>query len=295
MLIFLYLLSTATPSYYAQEIDATVTINTDLLPPEEVPNLETFRSDLEYYINNSRFTDQEWEGVKIPVTIAVHFTSGSNGRYAAQLHITAYRYIGESLQHRSPLVQFTDRYWAFQYRPNTILTYQPNRFDPLSSLIDFYMLLIIGADGDSYAELGGTPHYQAAYRIWELGNTAQYPGFERSTELGEFSKYQMVSEYTSPEFEEFRKLIFQYYADGIDLLIENRTQAQRNIDAILSQMVRWKHRLGKPSILLRLFFDTHTQELIDIFRDYPSRQGVIRKLQFLDPGHSLDYEQLLHE
>ncbi len=277
----------------AQEIEATVTLNTELLPPEEAFNLETFRSDLEYYINNSQFTDQEWEGAKIPVTIMVYFTSGSDGRYTARLSIAADRYLGGSLEHRSPLCRIVDPQWHFFYRPNTVLTYQPSRFDPLSSLIDFYMLLVIGMDGDSYAELGGSAAYRAAYRIWELGNATQYPGFERSTEPGEYSKYQIIAELTSAEFEDLRRLIFQYYADGLDTLATDPATAQQVVDAILSEMVRWKHRLGKPSVLLRLFFDTKVNELIDLFRTYEKRREVVQKLQYLDPGHSLDYQQLL--
>lgn len=276
----------------AQEIDATVLAHTELLSIDEQNKLSSFQSDLEYYINNSRYTDQEWEGAKIPIILNIYFTGGGNGRYTAQLHITAYRYLGGELEHRSVLFQYVERNWTFEYYPNTIFTYQPNRFDPLSSLLDFYMLLIIGLDADSYQELGGTPSYQQAYRIWELGFAEQYPGFSRDSEFGEYSKFLLVSELLSAEFADFRKLLFQYYAYGLDLLLEDRATAQRQIDAILSDMVRFKHRLGRPSTILRVFFDTKYQELIEIFRQYPGRNEVQRKLQYLDPGHSLEYQQL---
>jgi hypothetical protein len=60
---------------HAQEFQASVSVNTDLIPVEQRIDLGTMRQDVETYVNNQRYTNMDWEGPKIPVDIGITVTS----------------------------------------------------------------------------------------------------------------------------------------------------------------------------------------------------------------------------
>ncbi|CUS86217.1 protein of unknown function (DUF4835) [Candidatus Kryptonium thompsonii] len=51
----------------------------------------------------------------------------------------------------------------FFYDKNAPLYHDEFRFDPLLSLIDFYMYIVIGYDFDTYEPFGGTEFFDAKY------------------------------------------------------------------------------------------------------------------------------------
>ncbi|MFN9981309.1 MAG: DUF4835 family protein, partial [bacterium] len=63
---------------------------------------------------------------------------------------------------KSILMRAMDKQWTFEYAPGNMMSFQANRFNALSSPIDFYILMSIGMFLDTFAELDGTPIYEKA-------------------------------------------------------------------------------------------------------------------------------------
>ncbi|MFN3782109.1 MAG: DUF4835 family protein, partial [Candidatus Kapaibacteriota bacterium] len=157
---------------FAQEIKANITVNTELLTFETKQYLTTLKNDLENYINNQKFTSEEWEGEPIPVDINIYFLSGGNNRYSAKMVIVSRRYVDNpdnQLQATVPTLMITETNWKFEYSFGANLTYNPMRFDYFTSYIDFYMLLVIGFDKDTYEELGGNSTFEKVRNLLLLG------------------------------------------------------------------------------------------------------------------------------
>lgn len=289
----IFILVTSQTHSVAQEIKATVSVNTELLSFEAKQYVSTLKDDLENYINSQKFTQEEWEGEPIPVDINIVFTAGGNNRYAAKMIVVSRRYIDNpknDLQMTIPTLKITETNWKFEYSNGANLTYNPRRFDYFTSVVDFYMHLVIGMDKDSYEELGGTNSFQEAKNILQLGASQQAEGFETFVEPGTYSKYNIVRELTDPRYYPFRKLIFSFYVDGIDKLEYNKEEGLANLSKVIEEMAKFKReKIVESSILIQLFFDTHYQTLATIFNNYPDR-NLFDNLMYLDPGHSMLYQ-----
>ncbi len=275
----------------AQEIQATVTVNYDQLPIDKRDEITTMKDDLESYINNTTFTTLDWEGGRIPVDITIYITGKSGDMYQARLFVVARRVLDGAEASQSITWRLYDEKWQFPYSRNAVFTYQPQRFDPMVTLLDFYMQLVIGMDLDTYTELDGLSRYQAARDLWQLGSASGAPGYEMISEPGDFTRYNLISELTDLRFEAFRRLLFSYYVDGMDQLTADRVKGLQAIDMVLSDIVRFKNSLGRRSVLLQAFFDAKHQELADIFTGYTAGGDVFSKLRYLDPSHTDLYER----
>ncbi|MCS7170167.1 MAG: DUF4835 family protein, partial [Candidatus Kapabacteria bacterium] len=171
------------------------------------------------------------------------------------------------------------------------LTYQPLRYDPLLTIVDFYALITIGLDSDTYEELSGTPYFQKAHQIAQIAAAQNAKGFESFTEPGQFSRFALSAELLHPRFEPFRRFLFAYHVDGLERLVQKQGSPS-TIDSLLTNLLLFKERLSTPSLALQLFFDAKYQELIELFREWNS-PTLLARLRALDPKHGTDYERAL--
>ncbi len=276
---------------FAQEIKADVTVNMERLEFEARTNVSTLERDLEEYLNNQKFLPGEWEGDPINMYMTIYLSGGANNRYEAKVYIYSTRALDGPDDAQSINVRFYDDAWSFEYARGANLTYNPDRFDPFVSFVDYYALLIIGFDLDTYEELGGSQAFAAARKIAELGASRQAPGFDVYASAGEFTKYNLVKELTNPRFDEFRRLTFGFFVDGLDLMASDKEKAIANLEDIFYYMAKYKkEKLVEQSVLAQLFFDSHARQIASIFNGRKDSK-VFDYLKYLDPGNSALYEE----
>jgi len=89
ILILLTYLILNSISLYSQEIEAKVYVDVQQIEQENRVNVQTMASDLERYINNTKFTNIQWEGPKIPVDISIILSGGYNNIFQGRIIITS--------------------------------------------------------------------------------------------------------------------------------------------------------------------------------------------------------------
>jgi hypothetical protein len=273
-----------------QELQARVTLITDALAPEYRYDVSTLQQDLERYLNTHQFGDREWHDERIPVEVTIILTGKRGSWYTGRLIFQSARILSTGAS--TPLLRIIESDWAFPYTYGSLLTYQPLRYDPLLTPIDFYALLAIGLDADTYEELGGTPYFQKAHQIAQMAAAQNAKGFEPFTEPGQFSRFALSAELLHPRLEPFRRLLFAYHVDGLEQLTHNRSAALATLDSLLTSLLQFKETLSTPSLALQLFFDAKYQEIAELFRGWDS-PTLLPRLRALDPKHGTDYERIL--
>lgn len=276
---------------FAQEIEANVNVNVELLDQEYRVNVSTMEQDLETYINSTQYLDTEWEGRKIPVDISIVVSGGYNNRYQARVFIASNRYIYGQDDGKSVVIKIADEQWSFDYARGAYFNYDLNRYNEFSSLIDFYMLAIIGLDLDTYETLGGNPAYNKARRLAGVAASKDIEGFDTYVKPGEFTKFALISELTDLRYEDLRILFFEYYVDGLDMMSEDREKGLENLREIISNMVYFKkEKMVGPSILLQAFTDSKARELGATFEGY-NDPTVFKDLKYLAPSSTTIFEE----
>ncbi len=275
----------------SQELDVNVTVNMEQLTQDARINVSTMEQDVENYLNNQRFTGEEWEGPKIPVEVAIYLTGGSGSSYSGRLFFVSKRTLDGEDGGESVSLRMVDQEWSFEYARFANLSFNPMRFHPFTSLLDFYAYLIIGMDLDTYGELDGSKMYDKAKQIIQMGAANGAAGYSTYAQPGEFTRYNLISEMTDLRYETLRTIIFAYYYDGLDLMAFDKPKAMAGLRQVVKDIVDFKkNKLSGPSVFMQLLFDAKSAELSLIFEGYEDK-SVYKDLMYLDPSHTTTYEE----
>ena len=280
------------PSFIlAQELNASVTVNYEQLETAGKERLRDFEGAVEDYINNTRFTDLDWEGEPIPCTFNIFFISNQGEtRYSAQVVVTSQRPVYKSSRN-SLMLNILDKEWNFEYEKNQTMRLNLANFDPLTSFIDFYAYLIIAFDMESYNELGGVDYFNKAYDIALLGSNSQFSA-GWTMETARYNKRKLLDEAEDASFNQFRKDYFNYHYNGIDLYTENPKETHAVIERMVNYLYDNIDKMGRNSVFLRVFFEAKAGEIVDYLSGYED-DTIFQKLMKVDPGNISKYQQAM--
>jgi len=280
-------------SLYSQEIEAKVYVDVQQIEQENRVNVQTMASDLERYINNTKFTNIQWEGPKIPVDISIILSGGYNNIFQGRIIITSQTRLNGDDNLRTTVLRLMDAQWSFEYARGAFFSYNPLRFDPFVTLVDFYMNLVIGADMDTFEELGGTKFYDNARQLCLLGASNNALGYQTISQPGELTRYNIVNELVDLRFEEFRRLVFAFFYDGLDLMVTDKEAGLNNLVSIIKDMAKFKRdKMTGPSVYLQIFFDAKAKEIAQTLAGYDD-EILFKDLMYLDPSNSTLYQEAM--
>jgi hypothetical protein len=275
---------------FAQELNCRVEVNYQNLPVNNRELLTDFAGVIENYMNTTRFTNEDYDQ-KIDCSMSIFFTSaGSDVDYSAQIVIISQRPIYQSTNN-SPVLTVNDGQWQFKYQKGQALYANQTTFDPLTSFLDYYALIIIGMDMDTFERVGGTEYFKRAQDIVNLGsNSAASLGWQSSSSV--YSRWGLANEILSATYSFFRNAIFEYHY-GIDIYGQNKELGQQKIAGLVNVLWIMYEKLGSlNSVYIRTFFDSKSGEIIDHLKDYPDPE-LFSKLKKIDPPHSSKYEEVM--
>lgn len=276
------------PYIYSQELNCNVIVNFQNVPVQNRELLVDFKSVVENYVNTTRFTDISWDGDKIDCSMNIFFTSaGGEVEYSAQIVVVSQRPVYQSTRN-SALLTLNDAEWSFKYEVGQSMYANLDAFDPLTSLLDFYALIIIGFDMDTWEEFGGTPYFKKAFDVVNLASTSNNKsGWQQSNKL--YSRWGLVSDALNEKYASFRSAIFDYHY-GIDIFAQNKEVGQAKIVELIDVLYDLSERTGiTKSVFIQTFFNAKFGEITDHLKDYPDKT-VFRKLKKIDPSHAGRYD-----
>lgn len=287
ILTFLFALSSL---LYSQELNCTVTVNSESLPVESRDRLSDFGDAVENYINQTRFTDDSWEYPKINCAFSIFVTSASDEtHYQAQIVVTSQRQIYKS-NDNSLMLSINDNAWNFEYLKGQPLNNRQSIFDPITGLLNYYAYIILGFDADSWDELGGTVYFTDASDVVNLGSTSNFKtGWERNS--SSYSRSGLVNDLLNEKYRPFREAIYGYYY-GIDIYSKNKAEGQAEIAKLVTALVNLKTKIDLTGVFIKVFFDAKYGEIIDRLKGYPDKT-IFEKLKKIDPAHIAKYDQAL--
>jgi len=276
----------------AQELNCRVTVNTSALSGNEFSFLNDLRNEIEQYLNNRSWTDDRFEEFeRIDCSVSITFTEAQGlDRFNAQIVVGSRRPI-YATQQSTTVFQVVDSNWEFQYNRGQPLIYDPNRFDPLTSLLDFYALMILGYDYDTFSELGGTRFFQRAREISELAQAQGGPGW---VSLGDDqTRTALVRQLLGPRYEPLRRAYFLYHLGTLDRFTRDYEAAWETgysaIEGIYDLFLDVSRKYATD-----IFFATKSSELTDLFSEASDvRTQLYAMLIEMDPARSSDYDRLL--
>ncbi|WP_036385418.1 DUF4835 family protein [Muricauda sp. MAR_2010_75] len=251
----------------AQELNCVVTVNSDQVGQTNQQIFRTLERSLNDFVNNSKWTNRVYrENEKVNARMFITVTQYESDRFEANIQIQSSRPVFNT-SYESPVFNYKDDAFNFQYQEFQPLVYNPNSFDSnLVGVISYYVYVILGLDADTFSLEGGDDYYRRAQNIVTQAQGSNFSGW--SQETGERTRFELVDNLLSNSFREYRIAMYNYHRKGLDVLADNNSTGKQIIAGSLRLFETLISR--RPNaFLIQTFFDAKSEEIQNIFSDGP--------------------------
>jgi hypothetical protein len=148
-----------------------------------------------YFADKRQDWNRDDEKYDLPIQVSIYITdytaNPQEDKYKANLIITNKRE-----------TRFDDKRWEFGLVPP--FQFRAADYNPMTSVIEFYVWMLIGIEEDKFEKFGGDQFFDHARQVTlNSSKSLYYTGWDKRSEL--------LREYTSDENDTFRELNFYYY------------------------------------------------------------------------------------
>jgi uncharacterized protein DUF4835 len=278
---------------FSQELNCDVIVNAEQTGNENVQVFKTLENQLNEFVNNTQWTDKTFAlQERINCSMVIIINDYDNDIFSASIQISSSRPIFNS-SYSSPVYNFNDRDFTFQYLEFQNLNYNQTQFESnLVSVIAYHVYMILALDADTFSLKGGEEYYLQARTIVGFSQQNNSKGWEPPNS-GDQTRSALIDDIMSPTYKEFRSVLYNYHIEGLDSMNQNPKNGKENIVNSLTQLKVMNNRRPN-SFLLRVFFDAKAEEIEDIFSDGPSVNitELVTTLTRLAPTHTSKWRNI---
>ena len=281
----------------AQEINCSVTINSDAIEGTNKQVFATLKTAIEEYMNQNRWTNMTYaEHEKIECSMLIVVKSKAEDFFVCDMTLQCRRPVYGST-YTTPLINFVDRSFNFTYQEFDRIEYQQNTFTTnLTAMLAYYCYLIIGHDQDSFQRLGGTPFFQQCEEIVNACQSASMTDQEQRGWLAFDSnrnRYALTNNLIDEAFKKYRNYYYEYHRLGLDEMSNNVANARARI-AEGMPVLREAYRARPATYVINTFLDAKADELVDIFSKGTDKEkkAVYEILMDIDPTRQNTYDRI---
>jgi len=251
----------------AQELNCAITVNSDQVGQTNQQIFRTLERSLNDFVNKTKWTNRTYrENERVNARMFITVTQYESDRFEANIQIQSTRPVFNTT-YESPVFNYKDNAFNFQYQEFQPLVFNPNNFDSnLVGVISYYVYMILGLDADTFSLEGGNDFYRQAQNIVTQAQSSSYSGW--SQETGDRSRFELVDNLLSNSFREYRIAMYNYHRKGLDILADNNSTGKQIIAGSLRLFETLISR--RPNaFLIQTFFDAKSEEIQNIFSDGP--------------------------
>ena len=277
----------------AQELQCEVRVNSTQVAGTDKTVYQSLQTALYEFINNTKFTEINFrQNEKIEGSILIDIKSREGDYFTGEINIALRRPVYKT-NYNSPLFNYVDRKFTFEYMDGQTLDFNPNNYiSQLTSTIGYYVYLMLGLDFDSFSPLGGTPFFEICEQI--ARNVPQSTGDEGWSTTARQNRYALITEINNATYEPLRYFIYDYHRQGLDVMAEKTDEGREAILNSLSNLQSIYDR-NSMSYFLQLIIESKRDEIIQVFSEgnmkYRTEASNIMKT--IDPSQSSRYDAML--
>ncbi|WP_281298727.1 DUF4835 family protein [Flavobacterium limnophilum] len=252
---------------HSQELNCTVTVNTQKLANANQQVFKTLETSLSEFVNKTSWTNKVFkQNEKINCSMYITLSSNDSDQFSGTIQVQSSRLVYNST-YASPVFNFNDKDFNFRYTEFESLIFNPAEFESnLVSVVSFYAYVILGMDADSFVPMAGDSYLDIAQNISNVAQQSGYKGWSQSD--GNQNRYYLINDLVSPTYTEVRQSLYTYHS-GLDLMSNDLKGAKEKIKMSLLNL--GKLNAVKPNAFLtRVFFDAKSDEIASIFSGGPS-------------------------
>ncbi|MEX0291360.1 MAG: DUF4835 family protein [Flavobacteriaceae bacterium] len=253
---------------YTQELNCTVTVNSDQVGQTNQQIFQTLERSLNDFVNKSVWTNRVYkENERLNCRMFITVTAYESSRFEANIQLQSSRPIFNT-SYESPIFNYKDNKFNFDYIEFQPLIYNRNNFDSnLVGVISYYVYIMLGLDADTFSLEGGTEFYKEAQQIVTQAQGTNFAGWSQSATENR-TRFELVDNLLSNTFREYRIAMYNYHRKGLDILGDNNSTGKQVIAGTM-RLFETLIKRRPNAFLIQTFFDAKSEEIQNIFSDGP--------------------------
>lgn len=278
----------------AQDFNCNVQV---LYPQVQVANTQRFKNlenSIREFINNRKWSAEKIlpnERIEWSLIININEFDNASSGFKATAQIQSSRPVFNTA-YNSVLFNQQDDQWQFEY-----IDFQPMDFvegtftNNLTSLVAYYIFVVLGFDGDSYKKEGGTDYFNKAYNIMLAAQSGGQPGWQVTDGGGNKNRYWLIENILNERFKPVREAYYTYHMKGMDVMSNDIEEARLQITNSL-QLLQKVWKIMPNSMLLKVWFNAKVNEIVNIYCKalIADKNKVIAILKEADPANADKYD-----
>ena len=292
IIFFLFAIFTAS-TLHAQEFRCNVTVTAQQIQGANRQLFRTMQADIYEFMNNRKWTEHVYTyDEKIRCNIMIRLDEQiSADEFKGSIQVQLTRPVFGS-SYETTILNIKDNDFQCRYAE-----FEPLEFDEsfnkanLTSILAYYAYVILGFDYDTFSLEGGTSFFEKAQAIVNNSQNAREKGWKAYE--SERNRYWLTENILNRSYADYRKCMYTYHRQGLDLLTQKTEEGRANIAESLRDIQKVFRR--RPSVyILQMFFDAKSDELVNVFsKSFPDeRNRVLAILNEVDPSNGSKYKKI---
>ena len=279
---------------HAQELNCQVIINTSQIQGSANKQIfDQLQKSIFDFVNNRKWSNDIFgsqEKINCTFQIIINKSLGSD-EYSASIQVESARPIYKSA-YSSTIFNFQDDDFQFKFQQFSQLEFNENTFqNNLTSVLAYYVYVVLANDYDSFSPLGGTQYWQKAQQIVNNAQSANESGWVSSQ--SQRNRYWLVENTLQPVFKGLRDCMYEYNKNGLDIMFEKTDEGRAAILKSLDLLMP-VYKSRPASFNMQLFFNAKADELVNIFKGASPEEKtkIMELLSTLDPSRTNKYSKI---
>lgn len=291
--LFVLLLAFFVSELHSQELDCRIQVNAQQIQGTDKSVFETMQKALFEFLNERNWTNHVYSPEeRVECSFLLNITKQhSTDDFEGTLQVTSNRPVFES-GYSSPMLNLKDNKVRFRYAEGEVFEFSETSHNELTSLLVYYIYIVLGVDYDSFSPLGGTEYFTIAEKIVNTAQSSPYTGWKAFE--GRKNRYWLVENYLNKTYEPIRNYSYIYHRRGLDNMTKNVTDARTSI-ATEIKMLTPVHKQKANSYIMEMFFEAKADEIIKILKEAPPSESMraYNVLKEVNPGNANKYQGII--
>lgn len=270
--VLLFLLLFVSMGINAQELNATVEINSTKIEGTNKSVFDDLKKTLTDFINSRKWTEYEFknqEKIKCAFTIIVNKYDKNTGRFECECYVQSSRPVYNA-SYTTTTWQQKDSKFNFEYHEFDKLNYDDEHVENnLTAMIAYYCYLIIGIDLDTMAPKGGTDLLHKAMSLTTNAQALGDAGWKAFAEVG--NRFGIINDLVNEAYAPFRQCLYDYHRKGLDQMAENPEEGRKAITEAL-KLLGEAYQNRSISAIPNLFTEFKRDEIVGIYKGQGTSQ-----------------------
>lgn len=282
----------------AQELRCNIQVTTPQIQGTNKQVFQTLQGAINEFVNSRSWTGYQFspnERIECSMLFNIQEVIG-NDQYRGTLQIQVRRPVYNS-SYNTVLLNYIDNDLDFRYTEFQPLEFsETSHISNLTSILAYYIYVILGLDYDSFALKSGTEFFLKAEKIVNNAQNAIERGWRSGESTSRRNRYWLINNILNDEYGPVREFSYMYHRQGLDLLYDRLAQGRTNCaESIVLLQDLYRERPDPFMFFLQVTLDAKSDEFVSIFQGSPDeeKRRLLTILSQIDPTRGDKYKQIL--